>query len=97
MGKQKKTSNELDNIRFQKIIDELIKKKFDVEIDQFIKKYMNNFLRDFENQQRRNLTNNIVSAIFGENESNNNSFSNREMSERQVLSSLFSGLLKKIF
>ena len=58
---------------------------------------MNNFLRDFENQQRRNLTNNIVSAIFGENESNNNSFNNRGMSERQVLSSLFSGLLKKIF
>ena len=97
MAKRKTISNELDNIRFQKILDELIKKKFDVEIDQFLKKYMNNFLRDFENQQRKNLTNNIMSTIFGENNSNNNNFSNRGMSERQVLSGVFFGLLGKIF
>ena len=95
MTQRKKSIKNLGNINFQKAIDELIKKRFDVEMDQFLKKYVNNFLRDFENQQKRNLTNNLVDSLFSGTE--NNSFSGRGMSERQLMSGIFSGFLKSIF
>jgi hypothetical protein len=95
MARRKKTSQNLTNTNFQKAIDELIKKKFDIEIDLFLKKYINNFLRDFENRQKRNLSNDLISSIFDGGENGN--FQNKNASERQIMSSLFNSFLKKIF
>lgn len=81
-----------DNV--QKMLDDLVRKKFDVEIDIFLKKYMNSFLRDFENQRRKELSESLVSSLFG---SDSKGFSARGASERQAMSNIFSGLLKNIF
>ncbi len=89
MIRRKKSTSPINENQIAKIVDEIVKKKLDIDLDVFLKKYINNFLRDFENRQKKELTSSILGGIFGE--------TGRGSSERQIMSSLFGNLLKKIF
>ena len=91
MVRRKKSSSAISETQIAQIVEGIVKKKIDLDFDIFLKKYMSNFLRDFENKQRKELANSLLSGIFGAQDGG------RGSNERQIMSSLFNNLLRKIF